>query len=51
MYRETVDTATSMPSLASSLRMRGAPQVERLDLSRVVRWCIDKALRLKAPKE
>ncbi len=27
MYFATVDTATSMPSLASSLRMRGAPQV------------------------
>jgi hypothetical protein len=27
MYLATVDTATSMPSFASSLRMRGAPQV------------------------
>ncbi len=27
MYFATLDTATSMPSLASSLRIRGAPQV------------------------
>jgi len=27
MYFATVETATSMPSFASSLRMRGAPQV------------------------
>ena len=27
MYFATVETATSMPSIASSLRMRGAPQV------------------------
>jgi len=27
MYLATVDAATSMPSLASSLRMRGAPHV------------------------
>ncbi len=31
-------------------RDRKAADGKRLDLSRVVRWCIDKALRLKASK-
>ena len=36
MYLATVDTATSMPSFASSLRMRGAPQVTfALDILRI----------------
>ncbi len=32
-------------------RDRRAMGGKRRDLSPIVRWCIDKALRLKAPKE